>query len=143
LIEKAMSRICRPATVIRTTRLVHTVCAPSRAAPAGDLSCSPATAVTGAGAGTGATAGAGGDTGAEGGAAGGGGAEGGAAGGGGALHVIDFVTVPVSPLENCALTVTVNGPAGATYGTVSVPLTGLGGTVKLSFTAGTPLTAIS
>jgi hypothetical protein len=132
-----MSRICRPATVIRTTWLAHAVCAPSRAMPAGDRSCSPATAVPGAGAGTGAAAGAGGDTGAEGGAAGGGG------GGGGVLHVIDFVTVPVSPLENCALTVTVNGPAGATYGTVRVPLIGLAGTVKLPCTTDTPLTTIA
>ena len=59
------------------------------------------------------------------------------------MHVIDLVTVPVSPVEKLALTDTVNGPVGAEYGTVSVPLIGLDGTTKLSFTADAPLTTIS
>jgi hypothetical protein len=35
------------------------------------------------------------------------------------VHVIDFVTVPISPVEKVVLTDTVNGPVGARYGTVS------------------------
>ena len=58
------------------------------------------------GAGAGATAGTGG---AGGGVAGRGGA-------GGMVHVIDFVTVPISPVEKVVLTDTVNGPVGARYG---------------------------
>jgi hypothetical protein len=126
LIEKAMSRIWRPATVTRTTLVGHAECAPSLALRAGAFTSTPATALAGAGGGAGATAAAG--------------AGGGAAG---VVHVIDCIAVPVSPVENWAETDTVNGPVGAVYGTVSVPLTGLVGTTKLFFTADTPLTVIS
>ena len=134
LIDKAMSRICRPATVTRTTLVGHADCAPSRAMRTGAFTCSPATALAGAGGGAGATP-----------AAGAGGAAAAGAGGGatGVLHVIDRIAVPVSPVENSAKTETVNGPVGAVYGTVSVPLTGFDGTTKLFFTADTPLTVIS
>ena len=84
----------------------------------------------GAGAGAGGAVGAGAGAGADG-------------AGAGWVHVIDLVTVPVSPVENLALTEAVNEPVGAEYGTVSVPLTGLGGITKLSFTADAPLTTIS
>src|SRR4029453_13640718 len=126
LIEKAMSRICRPATVTCTTLVGHAECAPSLAMRAGAFTSSPATALAGAGGGAGATAAAG--------------AGGGAAGG---VQVIAVIAVPLSPVENWAETDTVNGPVGAVYGTVSVPLTGLVGTTKLFFTADTPLTVIS
>jgi len=128
LIEKAMSRICRPATVTCTTLVGHAECAPSLAMRAGAFATSPATALAGAGggAGAGATAAAG--------------AGGGAAG---VVQVIDCIAVPLSPVENWAETDTVNGPVGAVYGTVSVPPTGLVGTTKLFFTADTPLTVIS
>ena len=128
LIEKAMSRICRPATVTCTTLVGHAECAPSLAMRAGAFATSPATALAGAGggAGAGATAAAG--------------AGGGAAG---VVQVIDCIAVPLSPVENWAETDTVNGPVGAVYGTVSVPLTGLVGTTNLFFTADTPLTVIS
>ena len=134
LIEKAMSRICRPATVTRTTLVGHADCAPTLAMRAGAFTCSPATALAGAAGGAGATP-----------AAGAGGAAAAGAGGGatGVVHVIDRIAVPLSPVENSATTETVNGPAGAVYGTVSVPLTGLLGTTKLFFTADTPLTVIS
>jgi len=146
LIEKAMSRICRPVTVTRTTRARQADCAASRALLAGADTCSPATALAGFGAGVTALAGcdaacgAGGDAA---GCAGGGAGGGGGGGGGGVVHVIDSVTVPVSPVENLALTETVNGPVGAEYGTVSVPLMGLDGTTKLSFRVDTPLTTTS
>src|SRR5687767_13117843 len=106
LIAKAISRICRPATVTRTTRARQADCAASRALRVGADACSSATALAGGGAGvTALTGGAGG--GAD------GGAGGDAAGGGGVTQVIDLVTVPVSPVENSAWTETVNGPAGA------------------------------
>jgi hypothetical protein len=134
LIEKAMSRICRPATVTRTTLVGHADCAPSLAIRAGAFTCSPATAPAGAGGGAGATPAAGGE----------GAAAAGAGGGATAVvHVIDRIAVAVSPVENRPDTDTVNGPVGAVYGTVSVPLTGLLGTTKLFFTADTPLTVIS
>jgi hypothetical protein len=128
LIEKAMSRICRPATVTCTTLVGHAECAPSLAMRAGAFTSSPATALAGAGGGAGARATA---------AAGAGG------GAAGVVQVIDCIAVPLSPVENWAETDTVNGPVGAVYGTVSVPLTGLVGTTKLLFTADTPLTVIS
>jgi hypothetical protein len=126
--------------VTRTTRARQADCAASRALLAGRDTCSPATAFAGGGAVvTAVAAGAGGD------AADGAGdtAAGGGGGGAGVLHVIVLVTVPVSPVENLASTETVNSPVGAEYGTVSVPLIGLYGTTKLSFTADTPLTTIS
>ena len=126
LIEKAMSRICRPATVTCTTLVGHAECAPSLAVRAGAFTSTPATALAGAGGGAGATAAAG--------------AGGGAAG---VVHVKDRIAVALSPVENWAKTDTVNGPVGALYGTVSVPLTGLVGTTKVFFTADTPLTVIS
>jgi hypothetical protein len=130
LIEKAMSRICRPATVTCTTLVGHAECAPSLAIRAGAFTSSSATALAGAGGGAGAGAGATAAAGAGGGAA-------------GVVQVIDCIAVPLSPVENWAETDTVNGPVGAVYGTVSVPLTGLVGTTKLLFTADTPLTVIS
>jgi hypothetical protein len=144
LIANAMSRIRRPATVTRTVRARQADRAARRAVLAGAVTCSPATPLAGGGAGVTALAGgAGGDAAGGAGAGAGADAAGGGGGGGGVVHVIDLVTVPVSPVENLALTETVNGPVGAEYGTVSVPLTGLDGITKLSFTADAPLTTIS